>query len=229
MRLVLLVVSGAVLSALSLCGAPACTDGTLASYIALGADGCTIGTNTLAGFQVVSGTAGATELAPLEVAIHPSGGDFDPELTVGVDTSAAANTLLEVIFSYSISGNPYAANAITLSGSSETGDGAVSYVQNFCADGTFDAALDCSGVPGALVTVDGAQNQDSGPVHPASPLVQIDDLVLDGGLAGSASGGTFTDRFSAVPEPFPFLLTGLGLALGIAIKSRRARSARFPK
>jgi len=226
MRPVLLVVSGALLIALNLSGASACMDATLASYIGLGAGGCTIGTNTLDAFQIVSGTAGATEISPADVAIHPSGGELDPELTVSVDRAAAANTLVELIFSYQIAGNQFSGSSITVSGSSETGDGAVSYVQNFCAGGVFDSAFNCSGLPGTLIAVDGVQNHDSATINPTNPLVQIDDFVLDGGLAGSAAGGTFTDRFSAVPEPFTFLLTGLGLALGIAIQSSRARSAR---
>jgi hypothetical protein len=212
----------------ALCSGATCTDGTLASYIGLGSGGCTIGANTLYDFHTVSGILGATVISTADVSITPLGGNFDPGITASVSTVAAANTQLELLFTYQVAGTSYVGGSITLAGSSETGDGAVTDIQNFCAGGRFgpDGVTGCTGLAGSLLTLDGTQNHDSTTFGPASFLDVTDDLTLDGGLSGSASGGTITDRFSAVPEPFSYLLTGLGLALGLGAELRSARKNR---
>lgn len=211
-----------------LCSAATCTDGTLASYIGLGAVGCTIGANTLYDFHTVSGISGATPISTADVSIAPLGGNFDPGITASVSTVAGANTQLELLFTYQIAGTSYVGDSITLAGASETGDGAVTDIQNFCAGGTFgpDGVSSCTGMPGSLLTLDGVQNHDSTTFGPTSFFGVTDDLTLDGGLMGSASGATITDRFSSVPEPISYLLTGLGLALGLGAKLRAARRNR---
>jgi len=200
--------------------ASTCTSGTLATYIALGSGGCTIGQNTLYDFQTVSGISGATPISTADVSISPLGGNLNLGVTASVSQVAGANSQLELLFTYQISGASYVADSITLGGSSETADGAVTDIQNFCAGGVFgpDGVTGCTGLAGSLLTLDGVQNHDSTVLGAASSLGVTDDLTLDGGLMGSASGGTITDRFSAVPEPFSYLLTGLGLALGLAAK-----------
>lgn len=219
----LLYLTSATIVLSALCSATStCTDGTLATYIGLGSGGCTIGANTLYDFETVSGTSGATPIATADVSIAPLGGNFNPGITASVDAQAGANTQLEVIFTYRVSGTSYVGDSITLAGSSETGDGAVTDAQNFCAGGTFgpDGVTGCTGLAGSLLTLDGVQNGDSTALGPVGLLSVTDDFTLDGGLAGSASGGTITDRFSSVPEPFTYLLTGLGFALGIGAKLR---------
>ncbi len=89
-----------------------CTEGTLATYEALGSGGCTIGSNLLASFATLTGTTGASELSPLSVSITPSGGDGNPQLLFSADTSSTANELFETIFTYKISGNPYSQSMI---------------------------------------------------------------------------------------------------------------------
>lgn len=208
-----------------------CTSGSLASYISLGSGGCTIGTNTLYDFQTVNGTAGATEISAQDVTISPAGGNYNPGFTASVSQLASANNELETIFTYRIAGSTYVGDSIMLSGSSQTGDGGVTDVQDFCGGGTFgaDGLTGCTGLPGSLLTLDGTQNQDSTGLEPAGLLSVTDDFTLDGGLAGSATGGKFTDRFSAVPEPLTYWLTALGLALTIGIKMKSGRAAQFKK
>jgi hypothetical protein len=215
------------LSALSAAGAT-CTGGSLASYIALGSGGCTIGTTTIYDFETVSGTSGATPISTGDVTIGPLGGTFDPGVIVSVNTAAGANSLLEAIFTYRLSGPSFTSDSITLSGSSETGDGAVTDVQNYCAGGTFgpDGVTGCTGAPGSLLTLDGVQHQDATGLGPAGLLSITDDFTLDGGLSGSASGGTFTDQFTAVPEPSSYLLTGLGFAFALLLPIHLARDRR---
>ena len=223
----LLTIVAVIVSAAGLASAAPCTNGTLASYIAIGAGGCTIGGNTLFGFEVVSGMAGATAIATSALAIAPFGGDTSFGFTATTTQTAGAGSLLESIFTYKISGNSYLGTSITLSGSSETGDGAVTDLQNYCAGGAFgpDGVTGCTAVTGALVTLDGIQQTDMTSFAGVGLLSITDDFTLDGGLAGSASGGSFTDQFTAsapsvIPEPFGFALTGLGLAIGMLLRRR---------
>jgi hypothetical protein len=216
----------AVIATAGLSSAATCGNGSLASYIALGAGGCTIGSNTLFGFQTVSGTAGATPIATSALAIAPFGGATSFGFTAALTQTAGANSLLETIFTYQISGNSYTGSSIALAGSSETGDGAVTDIQNYCAGGTFgpDGVTGCAAVTSALVTLDGIQQTDSASFAGVSLLSITDDFTLDGGLGGSASGGSFTDQFtarsvSAVPEPFGFSLMGLGLGLVLVLRA----------
>lgn len=197
--------------------APVCIDGSLASYEALGASGCTIGANTLASFMGLTGTTGATEIDPTLVMIDPDGGTGNPSLTFMVNKSASAGTVFETIFDYVISGPAYTAESITLSGSSETVDGAVTDVQNNCAGGFFgpDGVDGCTGTAGSLLTLDGVQNMDQTSFASPTSIAVTDDFTVDGGTAGTASGGTFVDQFSATtgtPEPGTWLLTAAGLA-----------------
>ena len=206
-------------------GAP-CGSGTLADYIALGSGGCTIGSNTLYDFNVVSGSFLATAISPSAVTIGELGGTSNPGITATVNVTANGN-ILEAIFTYRISGNSYSGDSITLAGSSETGNGAVSDAQNYCAGGTFgpDGVTGCTGSAGTLATADGFFNNDSASFGAVNLLSITDDFTLDGSNGGTASGGTITDQFvakqvAAVPEPFSFLLTGVGFALGAGLTFR---------
>lgn len=216
----------------SLCLAGPCGTGTLAGYIALGAGGCTIGGDTLYDFQVLMGTTGATAISPSNISINLSGGTYDPGIAFSTNMTASANQQLEAFFTYRIRGSYFSSTAINLANSSETADGAVTDIQNYCAGGTFgpDGVSGCTGAAsGNLATDDGVQNQDSA-LLPYKGLLSItDDFELDGGTAGTASGGRFTDRFTSVPEPLSFLLTGLGIGLAAAWKLRRAGSGVFGK
>lgn len=203
-----------------------CVAGSLATYESLGASGCTIGTNVVSSFTSLSGITGATELAPDTVSITPFGGAGDPGLEFSVNDSVDAPPLLETIFTYQISGNPYTQSQIVLSNSSETVDGAVTDIQNICEDGNFgpDGVDGCPGVSDSLLTLDGIINTDSTPLSALSFLSVTDDFTLDPGTSGSASGGVFTDQFTAsttVPEPrMTVLLGALGLALAATCKRR---------
>ncbi len=207
-----------------------CVAGSLATYVSLGAGGCTIGTNVVSSFVVYSsGTTGATELSTSAVSIAPSGGDTDPQLQFTVNESVDTPPMLETFFTYQISGNPYNESQIDLTGSSETGEGAVTDLQNLCADGTFgpDGVDGCTGTPNSLLTLDGAINTNSTPLSVVSFLSVTDDLTIDPGPpgTGSASGAVFTDQFTAgtttVPEPALTVLPGALLFALAALRKRR--------
>jgi hypothetical protein len=197
-----------------------CSSGTLADYISLGATGCTIGGNTVFDFLTVPGIQGGTQVNTASVVISPAGGTFNPGVTAGLDVSASAGNLLEAIFTYKISGQIYGGDTISLSGSSETGDGAVTETQSYCAGGSFgpDGVTGCTGTTGALTAVDGVQNSDSAAFAPVSFLNVTDDFVVDGGVSGSAAAGTITDQFTAVPEPSPMWFLGIAVAIAAGYK-----------
>lgn len=208
-----------------------CATGTLATYEALGSTGCMIGSVTVGSFGAVPGTGGATAIDPTDVIVTPSGGTTDPALTFSVDMNAATNMLLESIFTYQISGASFTSDALNLSNSSETGDGAVTDLQNYCIGGTFgpDGVDGCGTTTGGLLGLDGVQNMDSTSFPGAAFLSITDDFTLDGGTDGSAAGGTFSDSFTATstsstPEPGAFLLCGAGMAF-LGLKALKARGA----
>jgi hypothetical protein len=222
-----LLVPGFLFLAIQICSATTCTGGTLASYVALGSAGCTIGGNTVSNFAILPGEDGATALANSGVNVAPSGGISSPVLTFSTSQTAGSGTLLESIFTFDISGPSYTSSALSLAGASETVDGAVTDIENFCAGGSFgpDGVDGCSGVAGSLLTLYGQQNTDQSPLGPVSFLNVTNDVTLDGGTAGSASGGTFVDTFTATPEPSSMLLGLFGSALvaGASVLRRRSR------
>ncbi|HMF75295.1 MAG TPA: hypothetical protein VK604_06495, partial [Bryobacteraceae bacterium] len=135
------------------------------------------------------------------------------------NVTSSAGSVQESLFTYQLTGGSYIGSTIILSNSFETGDGASTGLQNFCAGGSFglDGVSGCTGTPGALATVDGAQNQDASLFSAVSFLSVTNDLTFDGGLAGTAAGGTFVNQFTtapaSIPEPLPLLLTSVGLTL----------------
>jgi hypothetical protein len=162
--------------------------------------------------------AGAIPISPSDITITPIGSAFDPGIIAATNAHAAAGVTLETLFSYRISGNTYTGSSINLAGSSSTGDGGVTDVQNSCAGGTFglDGVSSCNGIPGSLVLLN--SGNDSATFAAVTSLSVTDDLTFDGGTTGSAIGGSITDRFTAVPEPFTFLLTAMGIALAFGLR-----------
>ncbi len=214
--------------------AATCVNGTLGSYIGLGASGCTVGSSTVSDFQMLVGTTGATEISASSVFLSPLISSSKPGITTSVNVTSPTGSIQESLFTYQISGATYIGSTITLSKSSETGDGAVTGLENFCAGGSFgvDGVSGCTGAAGALATVDGAQNQDSS-IFAAVHLISVtNDLTIDGGSVGSAAGATLLDQFStpstATPEPTCLLFTGVGLAL-VAVRRQIAHIGRQEK
>jgi hypothetical protein len=119
---------------------------------------------------------------------------------------------------------------LTLSNSSETGNGDVTDTQNFCEGGSFgpDGVDGCAGTSGALITVDGAQNTDHAALQSASLLSITDDIIVDSGGTGSASGGTFVDQLNpptGVPEPGTYLLFSAGIITALLWRGKRTAHA----
>ncbi len=208
---------------LNVASASSCASGTLASYISLGAAGCTIGSNTLASFLALSGSTGGTPINTSSVMVTPTGGSFNPGFIFTVSQTASTNQTFESMFTYNISGPAYLADVINISGSSEGGNGDVTDTQNYCVGGHFgpDGVDGCTGsATGSLNAVDGFQQSDQTTFSRPHSLAITDDFVIDSGGAGSAKGGIFSDQFTAAPEPGVFLLTGTGLVFALLRKRK---------
>lgn len=198
---------------------PACVSGTLTDYIALGSGGCYIGNDQLNTFQTLSNLAGATAISPANITVTPSGSDTNPTLTFNLNSTAQSGSPTEVRFTYRVAGTNITGSSITLSGTTVTGDGGVTDAQNICQGGLFgaDGVSGCTGTPSSLVVLN--SGTDSTTFAGVGFLKISDDLTVDAGLSGTASGAHFVDQFtasaagSAVPEPsmLPVLLSGLGL------------------
>src|SRR6185437_12220882 len=127
------------LGAAHLLSAAPCAPGTLASYMALGAGGCTIGANILANFTQGSPLNGTANIPPAGLNVFPAGGGASPGVVVTGNISAANGQVFSTLINYTISGSAYTSDTITLSNTTSTGNGAVTDIQNFCRNGNFQA------------------------------------------------------------------------------------------
>lgn len=203
-------------------GSVMCTPGTLASYEGLGSAGCTIGSTTLSGFNTPSGISLSTPISPSSIFITPQGDTGNPSLTFDISATAVNGQILEALINYSISGELFTSASIAASGTSTTGNGAVTDVQNYCLGGSFDSTgvLNCgSGSTGDLVVL--GDGNDSAAFKGAAFIAVTNDITLDSGGAGtgnSAAGGVFTSTV-VVAEPRDLGLLA-ALLLGVAFLRR---------
>jgi len=232
MRRISLLFLVALFAAIPAFATPTCASGTLASYEALGAGGCTIGGDTVYDVTSLPGTFGNTELASSAVSIAVAGSSTAPELIISVTEGASGSTSLETMFTYDITGAQFNGISTVLSDSEEAGNGAVTNIVNFCEGGSFgpDGVDGCTQPNGGLLTLDSIQNSDSSTFGAVGSLNVTNDFVIDAGGDGDADGGTVTNSFTAAPavtaatpEPGSAELLGLGLALVGAVRGLRAR------
>ena len=228
----------------SLLGAQAlaapCTMSTLTAYLGLGSAGCTIGNFRFSNFGLLQQPTNSVpfsvvNVTPVAVGTTAVGLDFS------VNASADAGKLLEDLISYRVTGIGASLNGASLffAGSSTTGDGAVTVVENLCIGGLFlgaDGVSGCNSPPEQnLIVVDTFGSADP-PISlafvSAALLAVVTDIAIDGGNNGFASLVSASNRFqiaavSAVPEPGAFLLLVAGLLA--LFGSRLAQSFRVSR
>lgn len=205
--------------ALRLPATPACiSGGTLFSYEALGATGCTIGPQTVKDFtfSVVSFGGGANPVTDKDITVTPTFG-------VGFYGAQFASTGFIVtgtgFVNYLIG---YTWDSIPISGLGDLLDPPqnVDIVTDGCVGAAF-VGSSCSGTA-VSVHVDDGQLADFVGFSPTAILGIRNNISLNA-MGGTASFGSI-ENDAIVPEPASFLLAGLGVTI-IAAGIRRRGAA----
>jgi len=181
-----------------------CIAGSLQSYTALGATGCSIGATQFASFTLLP--VSFTEINPTNVLLTPSNVGF----LVGLNAFASAGQNLQTTFSFVGSGASFLTATVGLIGSSVTGDGANSATGVFTPGGpaiAFDIGID-------------SELTASVPLGNATSIAARLDFVVDGGTTGSSSLQQGSVAFAQIPEPSTMFLT-FSAFIALALKGRR--------
>jgi len=207
----------------------ACVPGTLADYVNLGSDGCMIGNARVFEFVDLGPLGGATGLTADMVDVTPFGGASNPGLQFAFALSAGPGELLESRFAYVLeTASPViAAGLLTMTGSSVDPDGVNTVVEDFCHGEGFVVDF-CLAETDTLIVFDIGLDAEFSARLDLPGLTRVGlmkDVVVDGGLAGSASLETATNEFVLVPEPMtgPTLLLGLFACAVLRALRRPAR------
>lgn len=198
-----------------------CLPGTLAGYVALGTGGCTLGNSQFVDFQTLEAFDFGTPVSPSSVLISPTGSGNNTALNFMTSQVADAGMLLELQFTYTVLGT-IMSEQVTLANTSVTADGIITLTQAVCAGGTFgpDGFTGCTGTAYPLAAVNSGSDSV---IFLAVGVVGItNDLVFDGGTAGSASGATIVDS-SAAPEPNSLWAVGVALCMFFGVSVYRAQ------
>ncbi len=199
--------------------AASCLPGSLASYIALGDTGCSVGSARFFNFTDQPVQPGATPIADSGTLVNPVDVAYFPGLRFDVDSDAAAGVFLQRIIGFSVTGASFTGNQVALHGSAVTPDGAVTAIEEKCIGQAFTAGGFCAGTSALLVAFDvgvDASLLESLAFTPATLLGVVVNIGVDGGTGGSAALGSATTQFTAVPEPATLALLGMGVVAGLS-------------
>jgi hypothetical protein len=226
---------GIVALALTFCGAAQaapCVGGGLASYLGLGAGGCTIGNTQFSDFSLPLLGTGVTGIDTSAVTVVPIGGTA-PGFSFLIPQQAAATDLFGLRIGFNAFGLPgfgFTSALATLAGATATGDGVTTFIGDLCLGQPFTSAdtLACAGIQDALVTLatDGfSMTDDTRSFAFVSAIGVVADFAVDGGLAGTASLGGGDLRFAAAVVPEPGTAALLAIAFGTLVLVRLQRPA----
>ncbi len=209
-----------------------CQTSTLNIYASSGP--CSVGNVVFSNFNILPNSSGAPELGASNITVTPSSTATEHRLSFRFLASATGSIFgssIEQTFTYLVSTMDIFRNAsITLSGSQATGDGVVLGNQFLCQGGALSAdGSSCQGSGAffsqAVLAIDPNDPTlliSSLGLNPNSNSLFVrNEIAVDGGTSGSASGGTLTNSFTAVPEPAG--MTGIGtlFVAGLAYFRRR--------
>lgn len=228
--------------------APVCVSGSLASYEALGAGGCSIGGVTFDGFAFSETGSQQPPINASDVLVQPITGSSDTGLSFQGAFGAGAGMNLDALISFMVSAAPGSITGDSLSMvGAQTGGGNAQVVETLCANGSFGANGSCTGTgafePQALNVFAGTGGQklfDSETfASAASSLDVVKNIIVQGGTANSASsagislvintvptpGGSGGPGGSQIPEPDTLITLGSGLVLTALLLRKRVRNA----
>lgn len=202
-----------------------CAPNNLSGYIGLGSAGCTIGHVLFSDFNSLDVLSGATQLDPSDIDISPLNVLSNPGFNFVLNMNAGLGESKEILIGYIVSGGVFTGNTLSMTGSTVSGDGAVTVIEDKCLEGDFgpDGVTGCNGIPRNQIVFDIGieadlfQKMSFGPV---SRINVVNDIVADGGVGGASSLLSVTNQFNAVPEPSTLALILFGFS-GIIFCCRR--------
>jgi hypothetical protein len=216
MKRILLTLGVAAFTLVAAVAAPA-VPGTLASYIALGSGGATIGTTLFSDFQLQLNQAGATQI-PTSILVNPINLFGQPALEFVVQQSALAGQLFELKLSYKVQDVSILGAEVGLgAATTASGDGAVTATLDLTGPLPQPATLIAAVIPSTSILSDRTNFPSV-----AQVLAQT-DFVVDGGATGQGGARVFTNRYTVVPEPGTALF---GLAIVTVCAGQRRRRQR---
>src|SRR4051812_30346643 len=127
-----------------------CVPGSLASYIALGGGGCTVGNALFFNFVDLPLQGGAAAIPDSSTFVNPLD-PTHPSLQFNVNAVVGANQIRERVIGYTLSGPGFIGSQLTLGGSSVTGDGAVTVIEDECLGAAFGLGQFCGATDAQLV------------------------------------------------------------------------------
>lgn len=242
MRTFFRLITGALIATAAI-AAPACVTESYASYLTLGAGGCSIGDATFSNFSTLSFTnsGGVPALPTSDIQVIPGGTTLDPTLTfeyittpggVVTPTPVTVNSSGQIFsFGFSYQMVLTAATLVNIQQDStfaNTSPGSVSSTKNISllAGGpTLTSTVGDGGVSNSLGTRSGQVVAVTG----AGPWLVSDTTSLQA-QSGMATQSSFENLFSlapsgTVPEPLTTTMIGSGLLLVGLGARRRARKA----
>ncbi len=215
-----------------------CVSQTLASFIALGAMGCTIDGVEFSDFTEASPLQlGATRIDSDDVTLTPITGTSSPGFSISSATAITADPgeLFELFFGFNATPAPgfsFTSNTIALDSSAvATDEAAIIIVEDKCLNGMFSSpSFGCSSgdtLTLIVFAIEGISELTQTGTSPATFFDVFIDLIVDGGPPLSAGGATLGPTLgefrltqvgsngTAVPEPASWMLLLIALlALG---------------
>jgi len=188
-----LIVLGILAVAMAMCGQaapPACVNGTLASYIALGTVGCSVGSVTFANFSYAAKSSGGAPKIPASKIILspsfqvPSTGGFMFAAMWGVKQGQTQESIIK----YTAVGNATSSGELMLAlGTHAVGAGGDVNVNETTTAGKLQVYENC-------MTTTGCKSVTSAsvPFVPSSTVLAVTDDIKLSTLGGSATLGGYT-------------------------------------